>query len=191
MTARDDMALTVPGPPAASRTADAHTLARTIDRIYREHHRRVFHLALRYGAGDSAWAEDVVHDVFVTLLDQLPRLREHEELGAWLYRVTTNRCYRKQQRERFLDRPWIRACLRAFGEPSTAAPEGQVFARQDLERTRVALRRIPAKQRVVVCMHLLDGRSQVEIGEVLGLSKSYVCKLLARGMKSVQEELES
>lgn len=167
---------------------EAESLALTVSRLYRLHRNDVHRLALRYGSGNEAWAEDIVQDVFITLLDHLPRLQDRGDLGGWIYRVTTNRCFRRLRRERFLERPWVRHCLSLF-EPAPDASEAQIFARHDLERTRTALACLPVQQRIVVCMRHLDGKSQVEIGEILGLSKSYVCKLLSRGTARLQKEL--
>lgn len=170
-------------------TDGAEALADTIDKLYRVHHSLVYQLALRYGSGNEAWAEDIVQDVFVTLLDALPALHDLHDLGGWFFRVTTNRCFRKLRREQFLERPLVRACLGAFRERAVEPPEEQVFARRDLERTRLALSVLPPRERVVVCMHLLDEKSQVEIGQILGLSKGYVSKLLSRGTVRLQQEL--
>ena len=163
-------------------------LAAAIDGLYRRHHRDVFRLALRYGLGDAAWAEDVAQDVFITLLDELPGLADHDDLGGWLYRVTTRRCLRKLQRERFLRLPIVRWVLEE-GRASRSL-EGQVFARSDLERAREVLAAMPPRERVVVSMVHLDGRSQREVCELLGLSKGYVSKLLARGVARLQEDLD-
>jgi RNA polymerase sigma-70 factor, ECF subfamily len=163
-------------------------LAARIDRLYRRHHRAVYRLALRYGLGDEAWAEDVTQDVFMILLDKLPGLAEHEQLDGWLYRVTCNRCLRRLERDRFRSRPLIRALLfgAAQDEPSI---EARVFAREDLERARVALGKLPARERIVLGMVHLDGKSQREVCEALGLSKGYVSKLLARAIARMEEEL--
>jgi RNA polymerase sigma-70 factor (ECF subfamily) len=170
-------------------TADrVQDLAREIDRLYHRHHRAVFQLALRYGLGNEAWAEDIVQDVFLTLLDQLPRLAEHEQLDGWLYRVTTHRCLRKLRRESFLQRPLVRWLL-LRGDGEQASIEQQVFARHDLERARRALGELPARERVVVAMCHLDGKSQREVCEILGLSKGYVSKLLARGLARLEEAM--
>ena len=163
-------------------------LAARIDQLYRQHHRAVFRLALRYGLGDESWAQDVVQDVFMTLIDKLPSLTEHEQLDAWLYRVTCKRCLRRLERGRFRQHPLIRALsfASAVEEPSV---ESRVFAREQLERTRLALARVPARERVVLAMVHLDGKSQREVGEILGLSKGYVSKLLARATARLEEEL--
>lgn len=163
-------------------------LARRIDRLYRRHHRAVYRLALRYGLGNESWAEDVTQDVFLILLDKLPGLADHEQLDGWLYRVTCNRCLRRLQRDRFRELPLIRAL--AFGAPhEEPSVEARVFAREDLERTRVALGRLPGRERIVLGMVHLDGKSQREVCEVLGLSKGYVSKLLARAIARLSEEL--
>ena len=52
------------------------------------HRARVFHWALRYGAGDAAFAEDLTHDVFLKLWSRLPSLDAQDDLGGWLYTVT-------------------------------------------------------------------------------------------------------
>lgn len=163
-------------------------LGDTLDRLYRQHHPTVFHLALRYGLGDEAWAEDIVHDVFVALLERLPSLDDHQQLEGWLYRVTTNRCLRKLRRDRFLLRDVVRRLL-VVGPTEGPSVEGRVFARRDLERTRRVLAELPPRERVVVCMCHLDGKSQREVCEILGLSKGYVSKLLARGIARLEEAL--
>jgi RNA polymerase sigma-70 factor (ECF subfamily) len=166
----------------------AEDLAEQLDRLYRRHHRAVHQIALRYGLGNEAWAEDVTQDVFIALLDELPRLDDREQLEGWLYRVTCNRCLRKLRREQFLRRPLVRFLLT---REDTSSVEQQVFARHDLERTRRALAELPARERVVVGMCQLDGKSQREVCEALGLSKGYVSKLLARGIAKLQEALDA
>jgi RNA polymerase sigma-70 factor (ECF subfamily) len=163
-------------------------LAQQLDRLYRQHHQAVFRLALRYGLGDEAWAEDVTQDVFLTLLDKLPNLAAHEQLDGWLYRVTCNRCLRKLERDRFRASSLIRALLFGAAQEQPSI-EHRVFARAELERTRVALGRLPARERVVLGMVHLDGKSQREVCEVLGLSKGYVSKLLARAIERLEEDL--
>src|SRR5690606_2820150 len=136
--------------------------AAVLDRLYRRHHRAVFRIALRYGLGDESWAEDVAQDVFMALLDKLATLDDREQLDGWLYRVTTNRCLRKLERDRFRSRPIVRWLLTAGAEVEPSI-EGQVFARHDLERARTALARLPARERVVLSMCHLDGKSQREV----------------------------
>lgn len=161
-----------------------------ITRLYRRHHRQVFALALRYGLGNESWAEDRTQDVFVELLAHLPKLDNHDQLGAWLYRVTTNKCLRKLRRERMWGVEIVRELLAGTQRSHDFdAVERRVFARDELEHTRRALAELPARERVVVCMVALDGKAQREVADILGLSPGYVSKLLARGTARLEEAL--
>jgi RNA polymerase sigma-70 factor (ECF subfamily) len=152
---------------------------------YAAHHSRIYHLCLRYGSGDHGFAEDVTHDAFVKLLQHLPRLREHEDLGGWLYRVATNLALSQLRRRR-----WLRAWFEHRDPPRLVAedptPDLAAEQREAAERALQTLDTLPPRERIVVCMKLLDGKSQTEIAEALSLSEGYVSKLLARGRDRIR-----
>ncbi|WP_434042614.1 MULTISPECIES: RNA polymerase sigma factor [Sorangium] len=164
--------------PDASRSADADA----VEAIYRRHHRLVHRLALRYGKGNLAWAEDVTQDVFLDLFKALPSLTDLDDLEGWLYRATTNRCFNRLRRERFLSLAPVRWLL---GEQpqEPRPPDALAIARDDLRRAFDALNALPIKERVAFSMYHLDGKEQEEIGRVLGHSKGYVCKLIQRAAR--------
>src|SRR5262249_43959207 len=56
---------------SASTSTPRAAFAAEAEALYRRHHRLVFRVALRYGGGNTAWAEDVTQDVFVDLLKAL------------------------------------------------------------------------------------------------------------------------
>ncbi|WP_437304225.1 RNA polymerase sigma factor [Sorangium sp. So ce388] len=165
-----------PAAPSASRSIDS------VEALYRRHHRLVHRLALRYGKGNLAWAEDVTQDVFLDLFKALPTLTDHDDLEGWLYRATTNRCFNRLRRERFLSLAPVRWLL---GEQpqEPRPPDALAIARDDLRRAFDALNALPVKERVAFSMYYLDGKEQEEIGRVLGHSKGYVCKLIQRAVQ--------
>lgn len=156
-----------------------------VDSLYRQYHERVYRLALRYGRGDAAWAEDVTQEVFVGLFDVLDRLEAREGLEAWFYRVTINRCLNRLRRERVRNAAPVRWLLRRGGQ-EPVDPERLTAARQGLSRAWSVLDELPPKERVAFCMYYLDGKRQSEIGEILGHGKSYVCKLIKRAEDRVR-----
>ncbi len=156
-----------------------------VEALYRRHHRFVLGLALRYGRGRKAWAEDVAQDVFVDLLRALPGLDDLDALEGWLYRATIHRCLKRLRRERFLALPAVRWLLGAPHE-EPVHPEVAAVARHDLQRAFEALSALPPKERVAFTMFHLDGKSQDEIGSVLGHGKSYVCKLIQRATEHLR-----
>jgi RNA polymerase sigma-70 factor (ECF subfamily) len=154
-----------------------------VERLYARHRDRVFRLALRYGAGDAAWAEDVTHDVFVRLLGAIDHLHDDDELAGWFYRVTTNRCLSRLRRDRV--RRSVATVLALF-QPRPPTPDRTFEARSELERTLAVVRDLPPKERVAFLMLHLDGKTQNEIAEIMGHSKGYVSKLLHRASERVR-----
>ena len=58
--------------------------------------------------------------------------------------------------------------------------------REEAAAVMRTLAELPARERVVLCMKVLDGKSQKEIAEALALSEGYVSKLCARAWGRVQ-----
>lgn len=154
--------------------------------LYEEHRGRVYHLCLRLGAGNVAWAEDATQDVFVKLLAELPRLSASEDLGGWIYRVTVNTCLSRLRREGSV---WRRVLAALAARPASTAPspERQLSLREDAAAALEELERLPAKERVVFCMKHLDGLDQRSIAASLGHSEGYISKLLDRARARIEE----
>lgn len=155
----------------------------TFEDCYQRHRNDVYRWGLRYGGGRKGWAEDLTHDVFVKLLEHFQRLADVDDLGGWLYTITARLAISRIRREQ----SW-------FGKLHRAAPEHQHELGADdlLERHEAAsaavavMRTLPAQERVVLYMKLLDGASQKRIAEALSISEGYVSKLLARAWARIR-----
>src|SRR4026209_840682 len=62
-----------------------------LDRIYEEHSRPIYYLALRL-LGDPTQAEDATHDVFLNAYRKLADFKGQSSLRTWLYRITLSHC---------------------------------------------------------------------------------------------------
>ena len=149
---------------------------------FERHRHEVFHWALRFGAGDRAWAEDLTHDVFLKLHAHLSSLEARADLGGWLYTVTARLALTRRRDERgFVER------VAMFFKPQRAAPlDEQVGARVAARSALEVLSALPDRERIVLCMELLDGLKQRDIAKALKLSEGYVSKLLKRGRDRVR-----
>src|SRR5262245_59166656 len=136
----------------------APTERSTLEACYVAHRAVVFHRGLRYGAGDVAFAEEVTQDVFVRLIEHLPHLRDAHDLGGWLHRVAANLAISRLRRERSL-----LGKLKALWSTSAAAAPADAAIGEQARRALETLRDLPPRERVVICMRLLDGASQREI----------------------------
>ncbi len=147
--------------------------------IYRDHYDRVRRIALRYGGGNAAWAEDVTQDVFFKLVDKLDTLDDPARPGPWLSRVTVNRCLNKLQRERTW-RDLMPTWLHTAPRESRLDPELLAGARESVRRAWTMAQQLPAKERAAFFMHRVDEMTQEEVAQTLGFSKGYVNKLIKR-----------
>lgn len=106
-------------------------------------------------------AEDVVQDALVVAWRRLPALRQPAAFGAWVERTVLRRCLRRAG-------GWLRlVSLDAAPEP--AAGDGGT----DLQ-VKSLLARLAPRQRAVMHLTVIEGRSDAEIGELMGIAAASV-----------------
>lgn len=119
---------------------------------------------------NEAAAQDAVHEVFLRALQNGADFRAEASPTTWLYRITTNYCLnvlRNESRRREL---WAQ---HAWPEPVTEThASAKLQVAQVLERIRPELQEI-------ACYAFVDGLSQEEISDVLGVSRRTVGYRLA------------
>ena len=86
--------------------------------LFDKYRNMIFSIPLKYGmSGDEA--SEILQEVFLKLLSELPRLREPRALPAWLMRITANECCHLIKKQRRLFSVQVET---GIGE-LTAAPE--------------------------------------------------------------------
>ena len=157
--------------------------AASFEELYERHRRTVYSWARRYCGSDSAEAEDLTSEVFIKLFMSMAEI-DSTRAGAWLHVVTANLAIsRGRARRSLLNR--LRAVF--FERSHPRHPVAVIEAREEMTNVLEELGRLPARERVVVCMKLVDGMTQVQIAEALALSQGHVSKLLARGFARLRE----
>jgi RNA polymerase sigma-70 factor, ECF subfamily len=129
-----------------------------------------------------AAARDATQEAFVRVLAHGVELPREEEALRYLYRVATNVCLNLLREHNVHTRavPTLVA-----QKPHTGSAEAGVADRQFVE---IVLARCGENGARVAIMHYLDGMSQVEIAEVLGITRRTVFNRL-RKLARVAEEL--
>jgi RNA polymerase sigma factor for flagellar operon FliA len=74
-------------------------------------------------------------------------------------------------------------------DPGQLDPEERSEERALLEGVRAAISRLPERLRVAITATYLEGRSGLEVSELLGVSPSRVSQLRAEGLLRLREEL--
>ena len=145
---------------------------------------RVFAVARRM-LGSEAEAEEVAQDALVRLWRIAPDWREGEaRVSTWLYRVTVNLCTDRLRRRR--ETPLDPEADYADDAPPVERRLQDADRAAALERALAAL---PERQRQVVALRHLEGLSNPEIAEILGLTVEAVESLTARGKRGLKAQL--
>jgi RNA polymerase sigma-70 factor, ECF subfamily len=132
-------------------------------------------LLARVPPGD---AEDLMQDVFVGAMNQLPALRTVGAFRGWLAAIARNRAadYFRETRSQPLD-----------------GKEGQMRGGRGAERTAFevleAIRNLPEAYRETLILRLVEGMTGPEIAQRTGLKPESVRVNLCRGMKMLRELL--
>jgi RNA polymerase sigma-70 factor (ECF subfamily) len=146
---------------------------------------RVYGFAARM-LGDRAEAEDVAQEAMLRLWRQAPAWRPGEAaVATWVYRVAANLCTDRLRRRRT-------APLDEAPEPPDEGQAGALAGLIEADRARAleaALARLPGRQRQAVVLRHLEGLSNPEIAEIMGVGVEAVESLTARGRRALAADL--
>jgi RNA polymerase sigma-70 factor (ECF subfamily) len=157
--------------------------------------------------GSRAQAEEVVQDTWLTVFRGISRFEGRSSLTTWLFAIALNRARTRVRRER---RSVSLPVVLEDGQPHLGSvapsaftpagrwaemprmwdelhPERIVGDRQLGEHVRNAIEALPSRQRAVIVMRDLDGRSSRETCELLRISPENQRVLLHRARVSIRE----
>lgn len=143
-----------------------------IGELYRSHGAAVLRRARRLLANEAD-AQELLQEVFTTLLRDPQLLIRARSAMALLYTITTNRALnriRNEQNRRRL----LHLAPEAAPAPTPAAPPD---THDDL---RTILRLLPEQEAAAFVYRHVDGMTHTEIADLLGCSRRHVATLLDR-----------
>jgi len=161
------------------------------DRLYNLYSERVFrYLYARIGQREVA--EDLTADVFVRLLQNLPRFKVNAarpvaSFSAFVYRVAGNLLtdqYRKQKHrdhQDIDDQPFL-----ADGRPE---PFAQTAASENKNELMSAMRKLGAEQQAVLLYRFGDEYSVLEVAEIMGKTTGAIKALQHRAIANLRRIL--
>lgn len=151
------------------------------EKLFRRFHKPVYNLAWRMLA-NSAAAEEVVQDTFVEVLRRLESFRGESPLGGWIRRIAVNFSLMH------LRSAWHQrsVSLTVVGDPEGDSDPSRAGGAADLSK---ALASLPAKSRMVVWLHDVEGLTHKEVGEAMGKTASFSKSQLVRAHKRLRDLL--
>jgi RNA polymerase sigma factor (sigma-70 family) len=146
-------------------------------------HRSPIHRLVRGHVGDADEALDVTQEAFVAAFVALRRYDAAQPMRPWLARIALNKC-RDWGRRRAVRRLFSFAV--PLSDPADEVPDCTVPAdtiaadRQELEAAWTAIAQLPMPLKEPLILHAIDGLSQAETAQVLGISEKAVETRVAR-----------
>jgi RNA polymerase sigma-70 factor (family 1) len=151
--------------------------------IFREHEYKLHMLALRLTKSDQ-YAKDIIQEVFLKLWAQWDRIREIENMEAWLYRLTENKVVdflRKVSADTRLKQAIWHNLHEIINEP-----QAQVEAKECSQIIQKAIDQLPPQRRIIYRLNRERGMNYREIAGELHLSRHTVKNQLSSALRSIR-----
>jgi len=148
---------------------------------------------------------DLTQDTFVRVFTNIDRLRSEEAAGSWVKTIATNvwknRLRHLSAQKRAAQETSLETLMEETTEPRPAEelpvggsrpgnPLTETLGREQLDRTREAIRRLPPKQQRCLRLSITQGLKYPEIAALLGISVQTVKSHIHQGRKRLKELLE-
>jgi RNA polymerase sigma factor (sigma-70 family) len=161
--------------------------------LYRDHHRRLLHIATRNAANRDD-AEEALQDAFAFFIDHFDPDSQAPPV-AWLTLTLKRRCWAKRRREH-LDRKVSRQSARADGQPdfpldslpSEATGSEEAFERAEWladARSRLAPLK-PTERRALVL--IAAGYTYREVAQITGWSYTKINRVATEGRAALRQQ---
>ena len=174
-------------PVPAARAPGSWGADDAVTHLYAAHYRSLVRLAALL-LRDTAVAEEVTQDAFVSMHGAWGRLRDPDDADkalAYLQRSVVNGARSALRRRKVAERH--------APQPDAHAPSAEHGAMLALEHREVlaALRALPERQREVLVLRYYLDLSEAGIADALGISRGAVKSHASRGLATVRRSLET
>ncbi len=153
-------------------------------RIYKLYSRSMYNVGYRI-VNNSAEAEDVLQEAFISAFKSLHHYRGDSTFGAWLKRIVVNKALNQINKRKFERIP----------------EDGKWDVREELEqdefenfpftveKVKRAIELLPDGYRMVLSLYLLEGYDHKEIAEIMNITESTSKSQFNRSKKKLKEIL--
>lgn len=167
--------------------------AGAFETLVREHQGPLYSLLSRL-MGNPDEALDLVQETFIRALRGLPSFRGESALRTWLYRIAMNEFLNGQRGRRTEavapeEMEDLAPSLWDRWRGRVPDPEEVAVTREELEKLRQAIARLPEEYRAVLLLRDREGYSAQETAELLGISIPAVKSRLHRARLFVRKRL--
>ena len=169
------------------------------EEIFNRHVDKIYGIALRITRNPSS-AEEVLQEVFLTLITKAETFRREAKFSSWLYRVTVNASFMHLRAERKYEGTLSLENYVPYDEKGTlmgrikakdwsSRPDFLILSKEGLELIEKAINELPETYRVVFHLRDVEGLSNEEISNILDLTIPAVKSRLHRARLFLRDKL--
>lgn len=152
-----------------------------VEELYAAHAQGAVRLAYLL-VGDQEIAQDIAQEAFLRAFGRFADMRKPTSFPNYLKATIVN-LTRKHFRRRGLERLYVER-LRARPAHSVAPPNVE-----QREMVTQALLKVPQRQRAALVLHYYEDLPEYQVADLLGVSEQAARSLVARGRKTLREQL--
>lgn len=154
--------------------------------LYKLYSKAMFNICVRM-LNSIEEAEDLLQESFTDAFMKLNSFRYESSFGAWLKRIVINKCINAINKKKvdlvFLDQPV---------EQDTRDEEVDYSGiDMDVQRIRLAVRKLPDGYRVIFSLYALEGYDHGEISQIMNISESTSKSQYLRAKQKIKELLKN
>jgi len=172
-------------------------LPTTAEGVFLAYAPRVYSVARRM-LGNDPDAEDVTQEVLLLVVRKLDTFRGEAGFTTWLHRVTVNAALTHRRKQKRRHEHQVDAPLDVLSDRSNApiacsvpaSPDQKLLQHEMREVIEAAISQLPEIYRDVYVLADVEGLSNAEVGEMLGLSVPAIKSRLHRARLMMREILE-
>ena len=143
---------------------------------------------------NEADAEDITQEVFVKVYEGLKDFRREASISTWIYRITISTALDFEKQKKRQKRGGL--LRRVFGNneaeesPDFNHPGVTLDKKEDASVLFFAIKKLPEKQKTAFLLHKIEGLTNNEIAEILGISLQAAESLQVRAKNNLRNYLK-
>jgi len=151
---------------------------------------QVFNYCFAY-FGNSDDADDNTQEIFITVYEKLGSFKFESLFSSWLYRIMINHCHNTYRSKVYRMRQKMNNVEYTDIRNGNLSPESATINKELETIIYNAINLLKGKQKTVLILRDIDGKSYEEISEITELNIGTVKSALARARKKVAFTLKS
>ena len=145
---------------------------------------KLYRLALRITL-DSAEAEDIVQDTMIRVWNKREEWTQFDSIEAYCLTVARNLAIDRSQQKEAQN---VELTLETRETPDASSPYDQLVNEEQMNIIHQLVNKLPEKQRMVLQLRDMEGKSYKEISEILQVTEEQVKVNLFRARQKIKQQ---